>query len=224
MPTGNLGKRTVEEFGIVLKTVPFGESDAIVTILTEQQGKLGALAKGVKRSQKRFMGGLNIFDTGVFRLEEQLNSSKLPIILSLSDRLYFENLGLILEAFAIAAMMIETVDTFSLDRDPEGSLYLRELLQALTRLNQLERSPDSKNNALAIGARFLVSLLTTAGFHDFSKIMSSPEIGPWLTNEQSEPPPLPIVRPFFAELVQSIEMVLGKQMLVRSTLERLLGI
>ncbi|MBX7148188.1 DNA repair protein RecO [bacterium] len=51
--------------GIVLKKIPYGDSDWIVTILTEEGMKLSAMAKGAKGSAKRFQGGLDLFS--VFR-------------------------------------------------------------------------------------------------------------------------------------------------------------
>src|SRR6202030_1142492 len=39
---------------IVLRTRDYMESDRIVTLLTEQAGKLGGIAKGAKASRRRF--------------------------------------------------------------------------------------------------------------------------------------------------------------------------
>jgi len=43
---------------IVLRSRPFGESDKIVSFLTESYGKLTGIAKGAKRSRKRFVNPL----------------------------------------------------------------------------------------------------------------------------------------------------------------------
>ena len=43
---------------IVLSTRVFGESDKIVRFFTLQSGKLTGIAKGGKKSQKRFMNTL----------------------------------------------------------------------------------------------------------------------------------------------------------------------
>lgn len=45
---------------IVLKTNPIKESDLVVTLLTEQGLKVSVIARGAKKSKKRFVGG--IFD------------------------------------------------------------------------------------------------------------------------------------------------------------------
>ncbi|HYT53423.1 MAG TPA: DNA repair protein RecO, partial [Verrucomicrobiae bacterium] len=46
---------------IVLRSRPFGESDKIVSFLTENYGKLTGIAKGALRSRKRFVNSLEPF-------------------------------------------------------------------------------------------------------------------------------------------------------------------
>jgi DNA repair protein RecO (recombination protein O) len=46
---------------IVLQVTDYGESDKIVTLYTSQFGKLKAIAKGAKRSKKRFVNKLEFF-------------------------------------------------------------------------------------------------------------------------------------------------------------------
>ncbi|MGA2109956.1 MAG: DNA repair protein RecO, partial [Syntrophorhabdales bacterium] len=47
---------------IVLSTRVFGESDKIVRFFTLESGKLTGIAKGGKKSQKRFMNTLELFN------------------------------------------------------------------------------------------------------------------------------------------------------------------
>ncbi len=49
-------KRT--ERAIVLKRVAYGEADWIVTLFTEERGRAGGIARGARRSQRRFGGAL----------------------------------------------------------------------------------------------------------------------------------------------------------------------
>jgi len=46
---------------IVLKSINYGESDKIVTFFTKDFGKLKGIAKGARRSRKRFQNALNLF-------------------------------------------------------------------------------------------------------------------------------------------------------------------
>lgn len=53
----------ITDEGIILKNQPFGESDNIVSIFTRHHGRLTCIAKGAKRSKKRF--GVNIQPTSL---------------------------------------------------------------------------------------------------------------------------------------------------------------
>ena len=46
---------------VVLKRVPYGEADLVVTLYTRDLGKLSALARSARRSQRRFGGVLDLF-------------------------------------------------------------------------------------------------------------------------------------------------------------------
>ncbi len=46
--------------GIVLRTATVRESDLIVTLFTDEHGRVSALARGARRSQRRFSGALQL--------------------------------------------------------------------------------------------------------------------------------------------------------------------
>lgn len=46
---------------IVLRSIDFRESDRVVTFLTEHYGKIGVIARGARRSKRRFAGALEPF-------------------------------------------------------------------------------------------------------------------------------------------------------------------
>ncbi len=46
---------------IVLRTVDYGESDRVVTLLSRERGKVSAFARGARASRKRFGGALEPF-------------------------------------------------------------------------------------------------------------------------------------------------------------------
>ncbi|HEY4716420.1 MAG TPA: DNA repair protein RecO [bacterium] len=54
--------------GIVLRAKPFGESDIIVSLFTQKAGRLSCIAKGAKRSRKRFGANLQPSSHGNFLL------------------------------------------------------------------------------------------------------------------------------------------------------------
>ncbi len=51
-------KSAIETDAFVLRTVDYGDHDVIVMLLGEQTGKFSAMARGAKRSNKRFGGAL----------------------------------------------------------------------------------------------------------------------------------------------------------------------
>src|SRR6059036_4105985 len=53
--------RELATSALVLRTRPYGESDRIVTLITEQHGKVTGIAKGAKNSRRRFAGSLEPF-------------------------------------------------------------------------------------------------------------------------------------------------------------------
>ncbi len=53
---------------MVLRATPVRESDLIVTLFTETHGRLSALARGARRSQRRFAGTLQLLVLGRYQL------------------------------------------------------------------------------------------------------------------------------------------------------------
>jgi DNA repair protein RecO (recombination protein O) len=63
--------KTVLSHALLLRTVAYGESDLIVTLLTETDGKLGARLRGGRKSSKRASGGIEPFHTIEATLEDR---------------------------------------------------------------------------------------------------------------------------------------------------------
>ena len=56
--------------GLVIRRVDYGEADRILTLLTPERGKIGAIAKGVRKSKSRLAGSIEFFAESVFTLIE----------------------------------------------------------------------------------------------------------------------------------------------------------
>ncbi len=63
--------KSFESEGFLLHRVPYGESDVIATFLTAQHGKLGMIARGARRSSKRFQGVLEPLSTVLLTYEDR---------------------------------------------------------------------------------------------------------------------------------------------------------
>src|SRR3954454_8824690 len=62
----------VKTQAVVLRSIRYGEADRIVHLYTPQRGRVGAIAKGVRRSRSRFGGRLEPF----FRLDLVLHEGR----------------------------------------------------------------------------------------------------------------------------------------------------
>jgi DNA repair protein RecO (recombination protein O) len=50
--------RRIESEALLVRSVPYGESDVVATFFTATDGKLGAMVRGARRSSRRFGGAL----------------------------------------------------------------------------------------------------------------------------------------------------------------------
>lgn len=68
--------RSLKTEGIVLRKMRYGEADSILHLYTREHGRIGAIAKGVRRSKSRFGGRLEPF----FRLELLLHEGRSELL------------------------------------------------------------------------------------------------------------------------------------------------
>ncbi len=71
MATARLAREAIETPALLVGRVDYGEADYVVTLLTEARGKVSALARGARRSKRRFAGSLEPMHTLQVRLEER---------------------------------------------------------------------------------------------------------------------------------------------------------
>src|SRR5436305_13563005 len=56
------------DLGVVLKTTPLRESDLLVSLYTEEHGRVATVARGARKSQRRFGGALQLLVLGRYQL------------------------------------------------------------------------------------------------------------------------------------------------------------
>ena len=100
---------------LLLRSVDFGESDRIVHLLTAGVGRLTAIAKGARRSKRRFPGTLDVFNHLVIRGHSKPRASMAFLE---QARLLNPFLGLRCDParYALASFLTEMLDRLS----PEG--------------------------------------------------------------------------------------------------------
>ena len=137
---------------VVLRTVPLGEADRIVTLMTEAHGRVRAVAKGIRRTSSKF--GSRLEPTTHVSLQLYVGR-ELDTITQAETIAHMPNTRDDLRRFSRANVMMETVDTMSPEKEPNPALY-RMLVGALTTL-------DDKDSPLVL-AGFLLKLLALEGF------------------------------------------------------------
>jgi len=121
---------------IILSTRVFGESDKIVRFFTLYSGKLTGIAKGGKKSQKRFMNTLELFNVVNIEYFERAGANMVRID---SADLVETNMdiGSSYKGMCIASFFTEFVDKLTKEKEKNEGLFL--LLSAcLSRLKSVE--------------------------------------------------------------------------------------
>jgi DNA repair protein RecO (recombination protein O) len=69
---GEVSSRAIKTEAVVLRSMRYGEADRILHLYTPHRGRVGAIAKGVRRARSRFGGRLEPF----FRLHIELHEGR----------------------------------------------------------------------------------------------------------------------------------------------------
>jgi DNA repair protein RecO (recombination protein O) len=77
--SGRESSRTHETRALLLRRVDYGESDLILGLFTEKLGRVSALARGARRSMKRFGGSLESMHTLTIRCDDPVHGDLLML-------------------------------------------------------------------------------------------------------------------------------------------------
>ncbi|HST55395.1 MAG TPA: DNA repair protein RecO [Solirubrobacteraceae bacterium] len=145
----------VKTEGIVLRSMRYGEADRILHLYTPHRGRVGAIAKGVRRTRSRFGGRLEPF----FRLRLDLHEGRGELLTVTGADTVEGHARLRGDARALdgAARACDAVGRLFETADPNPGVY--NLL--CRKLSLLDEHPESatQSNALA----FRLKLLLAAG-------------------------------------------------------------
>ncbi len=204
-------EKHLKERAIILRTQEVKESDLIVTLLTESHGKISAIAKGARKSKRRFMGGLEVFDCATFELQNPKDKKHLYYLNSISNRESWLGLRNDFQNFSLAAFCIEVTNSFAQEDDPESSHLFSPLLQALRLLNDHKTKTVSYVPCIV----FSLHLIKLSGFdilHDTREIAKEMRSW-WSTLLQGSIPPVSkeLERGSFYFLVDHLQQIIGKR-------------
>jgi DNA repair protein RecO (recombination protein O) len=143
-----------KEQGIVLGSIKLAEADKIVTILTQGEGKIRAVAKGIRRTTSRFGARLEPFTHVNVMLYRGRNLDTVTQVEILAPfRAVREDYGL----FSAGEAMLEAADKVA----EEHERNLRLFLLLLNGLRALETKPA---DPAAVAEAYLLRLLGLSGF------------------------------------------------------------
>lgn len=143
---------TYRDEAIVLRKLDYGEADQIYTLLTRGHGKVGAIAKGVRRPNSRLAPALDLFA----RIDVLLASGRNLDVVAQAERLPGPRVEADPDLTAHAALVAELAERVTEDRHPLEGLY--DLTSVA--LHDLAVEPDPRRAT----AWFLMQALELLGF------------------------------------------------------------
>lgn len=156
---------------VLLRSVDFGEADRIVTLLTEQHGRVAVMARGARRSQKRFGGALEPF--AILEASVALGTGEVGRLAEARVIRAFPRLLGSLEAMREAGRALELVRGVAPQREPEPRLL--DAVESL--LAELDADAHSPGAYARMGLRTLAIVGLAPRLSSCVSCGRSPEVG-----------------------------------------------
>lgn len=141
------------DHGVVLRTIKLGEADRIVSFMTQGNGKVRAVAKGIRKSGSRFGARL---EPTCHVMIQCYRGRELDVVTQVETVEAHRTLREDYNSFTHAVTMLEAVDQVAQEREPAPALY-RMLTGAL---RTLDTTPSP-----VITPGFYWKLLSLEGYH-----------------------------------------------------------
>ena len=143
---------TYREEAVVLRKLDYGEADRIYTLLTRSHGKVGAIAKGVRKGTSRLAAALELFA----RVDVLLAAGRNLDIIAQAERLPGPRVPAEPDRTAHAGLVVELAERVTEERHPMEGVY--EL--TATALQEVAQEPDPRRAT----AWFLMAALDLLGY------------------------------------------------------------
>ncbi len=145
--------RTYRSEALVLRRTDFGEADRVLTLFTLAEGKLRAVAKGVRRTVSRSGGHLELFVHSDLLLSR---GRELDMVAQAEMIHSFRAVREDLLRTSYAYYLAELVDGLSEERQPNPALF-RTIVEALTAL-------ETAQDVRLVTTHFILAALDQSGF------------------------------------------------------------
>ena len=138
---------------MILRKVDYGEADRIFTLLTRSHGKVGAIAKGVRRTESKLASSLELYTHVDILLAK--GRGELDVVAQV-ERLPGTRMAGEVERMSHAALVAELAERVCEDRHPVDGVYELTVMA----LDELAREADPRRAS----AYFLMSALDLLGY------------------------------------------------------------
>ncbi|GMB07591.1 DNA replication and repair protein RecO [Thermolongibacillus altinsuensis] len=118
--------------GIVIRTIDYGETNKIVTLLTRQWGKVAVMARGAKKPNSRLSAVTQLFTYGYFLIQKSRGIGSLQQGEMIAT---MRNIREDIFLTAYASYIVELTDKAVEEKRPDPYLF-ELLLQTLTYINE----------------------------------------------------------------------------------------
>lgn len=144
---------------LVLKETPYKEADKMLTVISDEQGKITVLAKGAKKAGSRFLAAASGFAYSDMELKE---NKGLYILQNATIIESFYELRNDIDVLMTAAEVAKKALKVSQENLPDTDV-LRLTLVALYRLKQNKISPNLIKAVYTLKLLFVLGMLTPDG-------------------------------------------------------------
>jgi DNA repair protein RecO (recombination protein O) len=157
--------RTYKDEAIVLARRNFSEADRILSVYSQNHGRLSLIAKGVRRPQSRKRGHLEVFNRIKFQAARARNLDVITEAEVIDD---FSEIREDLKKVSLAYYFMEVVGRTTHEEEPNPGLYSI----ILDNLKKLKKETKLKS----LRREFIYSVLTTLGFWPKGRDLPNPDL------------------------------------------------
>lgn len=145
--------KSLSAHGIILRRIDYGEADRIITMLTDEYGKIRVMAKGVRKSKSKMAGGIELFSVSEIHFIK--GRSDIGTLVSTRMLKHYGNIVKDLDRTELAYRMLKSIDKTL--EDETGQEYFDILHEGIATLD------NSKLPMAVADASFAMRLMALGG-------------------------------------------------------------